>query len=136
MEAIPSQRLATPEEHAAMVDRRQASNHALGAASDPYTLIRIDHLVDGEPAGVAYNLANRCMLVLVDDTGRRHSDFDEPHGLERDDGVTELARSLTEFFRTSVVPERLQGRGWDRHGGTPFSVYDFVLADSPTALKY
>ncbi|HEP6430841.1 TPA: hypothetical protein VDB83_005167 [Burkholderia cenocepacia] len=120
----------------AMADLRSALDHAFGATSDRYTLIRIDDLVEGEPAGVAYNLAEKCMLVLVDDTGRRHSGFDEPHGLERDDGVTELARSLTEFFRTSVVPERLQGRGWDGHGGTPFAVYDFVLKDGPAVLKY
>jgi hypothetical protein len=72
----------TPElRDAAMADLRQALNHALGAAADTYTLIRIDHLVDDEPAGVAYNLANRCMLVLVDDTDRRHTGFDEPLGL-------------------------------------------------------
>ncbi|MCS6496796.1 hypothetical protein NX905_21360 [Burkholderia thailandensis] len=126
----------TPEEQAAMDDLRAALDHALGDASYKYTLIRIHQLIDGEPAGVAYNLANKCMLVLVDDTDRRHSGFDAPLGLERNDGVAKLADSLTEFFRTSVVPERLQGRGWDGHGGTPYAVYDFLLADGPTALRY
>lgn len=119
-----------------MSDLRDALDHALGAASDGYTLIRIDQLIDGEPVGVAYNLTDRCMLVLVDDTGRRHTGFDDPLGLERDDGVAQLADWLTELFCTSVVPERTQGRGWDGHGGTPYAVYDFVLADGPVSLRH
>ncbi|WP_148278628.1 hypothetical protein [Burkholderia sp. KJ006] len=124
----------SPEVQAAMDELRLALTGGL-ADSDKYTLIRIEQLVDGEPAGVAFNLVDARMYVLFDDTGRQHSGFEEPHGLEGD-GLTELASSLSEFFRTTVVPSTPLGMGWDGRARTPFAVYQFTLVDRPTKLKY
>jgi hypothetical protein len=96
-----------------------------------YTLIRIEQILNGTPAGVAYNRADATMYVLVDDSGQAHACLD---ALERLD----LARSLTEFFRTFVVPaQSTHGLPyWGGRDNGPFVVYKFALLDRPLKLSY
>jgi hypothetical protein len=125
----------THEEQSAMDELRLALIGSLGNSADRYTLIRIEHLVDGDAAGVAYNLADKRMYVLIDDTDRLHSGFEARAGLEGS-GLDDLACSLTEFFRSTVVPAHPHGMGWDGTAKTPFAVYQFTLVDAPSVLNY
>lgn len=122
--------MKTPDD-IAMAELRYALCDGLNEKADGYTLIRIQQILNGTPAGVAYSLADATMYMLVDDSDRSHVGLDE---LERLD----LARALTEFFRTFVVPAQ-STHGLPYWGGRdrgPFVVYKFALLDRPLKLTY
>ena len=122
--------MKTPDD-IAMGELRYALIDGLSEKADGYSLIRIEQILNGTPAGVAFSLTDAIMYVLVDDSGQSHVALDE---LERLD----LAQALTEFFRTFVVPaQSTHGLTyWGGRDSGPFVVYKFALLDRPLKITY
>jgi len=112
----------------ALEEMRWALIDGLNEAVNRYTLIQIQQLLDGAPIGVAYDLEDATMYVLV---SSQRAGLNELQRLD-------LAKSLTEFFHTFVVPvQSTHGMNfWGGRHGDPFVAYKFALLDRPLKLTY
>jgi hypothetical protein len=113
--------------------RAMASEDGLGSKADLYTLIHIDQLTGPEGAGVAYNLEDKAMFVMVGEATNSHK-------LETMDAfLLDVSQALSDFFRTLVIPAEgasPPGAFWGDSQHGHFVAYQFALADSPRSLRY
>ncbi|SIR80400.1 hypothetical protein SAMN05880566_12313 [Janthinobacterium sp. TND4EL3] len=113
---------------------RNALESQFGAQkAGTHTLIHIDQITGPDGVGVAYNLADATMWVLIDDTARMHDPKWKALFL------AETATALTNFFRTLVAPAQNSSDAKTHWGGRqrgPFVVYKFALLDKPEKLAY
>ena len=113
--------------------RNALESHFGVQKADAHTLIHIDQITGPDGAGVAYNLTDATMWVLIDDTPRKHDPKWKALFL------AETATDLTNFFRTLVVPAQNSSDAKTLWGGDergPFVAYKFALLDKPEKLVY
>jgi hypothetical protein len=109
------------------------SEDGLGSKADQYTLIHIEQLTGPEGAGVAYNLEDKAMFVLVGEATNSHQLETMPAFL------LDVSQALSAFFRTLVIPAESAsppGVFWGDSQHGHFVAYQFALADSPRSLRY
>lgn len=115
---------------AMLAEYRHALNGALGfPEGEAFELLCLDYLGSHSHAGVAWSLEQGRLHLLFGSTNRPEPDY-EPFWL------LEMAKELTEFFRTLVVPDQAstQISIWAGVEHGPIVSYRFKLTDATSSL--
>ncbi|CAD0266033.1 hypothetical protein DENIT_70010 [Pseudomonas veronii] len=121
----------TQQSEVMLSEYRHALNDALGfAEGEAFGLICMDYLGNHKHVGVAWSVEQQRIYLLFGGAEQPEPEY-EPFWL------LDMAKELTEFLRTLVVPDQASTEAsvWVGVDHGPIMSYRFKLADSPTRLN-